>query len=61
MFIGKATPMYSLIPEAVLVTITSFALLAYVGYFSVLKFRRVKSERAEFEKIKQGVSNVSAD
>jgi hypothetical protein len=53
--------MYSLIPEAVLVTITSFALLAYVGYFSVLKFRRVKSERAEFEKIKQGVSNVSAD
>ena len=60
-FIGRANPMQSLIPEAVLVTVTSFALFAYVGCFSVMKFRRIKSEKAEFNKIKNGVEKVYAD
>ena len=40
---------------------TGFALLGYVGWLSVAKFRRVKREKVEFEKIKDVVKEVPAE
>ena len=39
---------------------TGFALLGYVGCLSVKKFRRVRTEREEFEKIKSVVKVIPA-
>ena len=36
---------------------TGSALLCYVSYFTVIKFKRVYREREEYEKIKKAVKN----
>lgn len=38
-----------------------FALLGYIGYFSILKFRRVKHEKKEFEAIKKSIAGISTE
>ena len=40
---------------------TGFALFIFVGCLSVVKFRRVKRERLEFEKIKAVVKEIPAE
>ena len=41
--------------------ITGCAILAYVGWFSVLKFRRVKQEKAQFSKMQDGINSLKAE
>lgn len=41
--------------------ITGFLLLAYLGYFTVLKFRRHKREKLEYTKIMEGLKYVEPD
>lgn len=38
---------------------TGFGSIAYLGYFSVLKFRRVKEESKKFEKMKKTFKELS--
>lgn len=40
--------------------VSLFALLGYLGCFTVMKFKRVKLESIEFKKIQKGVKGVSA-
>ena len=40
---------------------TGGALLCYVSYFTVLKFKRVYRERIEYEKIKKAVKHISPE
>ena len=40
---------------------TGSALLCYVSYFTVIKFKRVYREREEYEKIKKAVKNISPE
>ena len=60
-FIGKAGEQNSIIEPLSIQLITGFALLAYLGWFTVLKFRRVKKEQIDFEKSKEGLKSVSAE
>lgn len=48
-FIGSAKDRQVASDELLWLLPTCFALLAYLGYFSVLKFRRVKLEAGQFE------------
>ena len=47
-FLGKADQEQTVTTMAYWMILTGFAILAYVGWFSVLKFRRVKQEKAQF-------------
>ena len=51
-FVGAANEAASELTMGIIIGITSFILIAYLASFSVMKFRRFKVERAEFEKIK---------
>jgi len=41
--------------------LTGCAILAYVGWFSVLKFRRVKNEKAQFSKMQDGINSLKVE
>ena len=59
-FIGKTDKKLVILPELLMALFTWFLLLGFVGYMTVLKFRRVRSEKAEFQKIEKGAQNISA-
>ena len=59
-FIGKADNQRNILDPLLWQAITASLLLAYVGWFTVLKFRRVKVEKTDFEKISKGVQCVTA-
>ena len=40
-----------LVTQLLLLVAFSIGMIAYVGYFSVLKFKRIANEKKEFEKI----------
>ena len=51
MFIGKAEASESALDQLVLVVSSLCALIAYVAYFTVLKFQRIEKEAEEYIKI----------
>lgn len=57
-FIGSTTHKESILSSLWYMLATGFALMGYVGALSVAKFRRVKIEKAEFEKIKQVLKEI---
>ena len=56
-FLGRAGSQSDWV-DLIFMIATGIALLAYVGCFSVLRFRREKMERAEFNLVKYGVKAV---
>lgn len=57
-YIGNASRTPSPLFGVVEALLTIFAILGYLGFFTVMKFRRVKVEKLEFAKIKKGVIGV---
>jgi len=53
MFIGAADHKNSSMESLIWIGPTVILLLAYLGYFSVLKFRRVRTESDQFEKMQK--------
>ena len=52
-FMGKADKDDPIMGDLVFMSLTIFFLIAYVAYFSVKKFRRVKQEKIVFEKMQK--------
>ena len=59
MYIGNATYRASIWSTLAWMMITGFSLLAYLGYFSVLKFRRVGKEATKFETMKKSLQELT--
>ena len=53
LLIGKAPYENSILEEIVVIFGTLTFLIAYVAYFTVLKFRRIDQEEIEYNKIKK--------
>ena len=58
MYVGSTTTKEEIFNQLYYMLATGFSLLGYVGCLSVTKFRRVKRERVEFEKIKAVVKDI---
>ena len=52
-FLGNATFSPSVLTTLVSALVLGALLIAYVGYFSILRFRRYKTEKAEHEKVNE--------
>lgn len=50
---GKAEESDPIFGDLVFMSLTLFSLIAYVAYFTVKKFRRVKHEKVVFEKMQK--------
>ena len=59
LFIGSASHKNSMWTPFIFSMITGFGSIAYLGYFSVLKFRRVKKESDQFEKMQKTFKELS--
>ena len=52
-YIGRATYAEDKTSDNITVGLTMMFLLTYVSYFTVLKFKRIRREEKEFEKLNQ--------
>ena len=59
MYIGNATYRASIWATLAWMLITGFSLLAYLGCFSVLKFRRVSKDAKKFETMKKSIQELT--
>ena len=59
LFIGRVTHKQSDVNSLVWMLVTGACLLSYLGWFSVLKFRRVKKEALQFEQTREGIEKLS--
>lgn len=59
-FIGKTTHKNTIMSELTIALASGFCLLSFLGYFTVIKFRRVKREKIEFKQIQKAAENISA-
>ena len=60
-YLGNAPKKEEIYAKLAFMLLNVFCLLGYVGYFSILKFRRVAQERREFAAIKESIKGITTE